>query len=138
MTHPMIDLQKAVFARLSGDAGLTAMLGSDGMFDRLVEREQFPYLAMGRATYADWSTSTDEGAELVVTTHIWDRSQSRERTVEILDRVSELLSDDLILDDHRVVIQRIEFAEVRRQPDSQDFHGLVRLRAKMETLPAAA
>ena len=138
MTHPMIDLQKAVFARLSGDAALAALVGPDAMFDRLVERETFPYIAMGRASYADWSTSSDEGAELVVTTHIWDRSQSRERTVEILDRVSELLADDLALDDHRMVIQRVEFAEVRRQPDSQDFHGLVRLRAKMEALEAAA
>ncbi|MEO0637015.1 MAG: DUF3168 domain-containing protein [Pseudomonadota bacterium] len=138
MSHPMIDLQKAVYARLSSDATLTAMVGPDAMFDRLVENEQFPYLAMGRATYADWSTSTDDGAELVITTHIWDRSQSRERTVKILNRVSELLADDLSLDDHRIVVQQIEFAEVRRQPDSQDFHGLVRLRAKMEALATAA
>lgn len=138
MSHPMIDLQKAVFARLSGDAALASMVGPDALFDQLIERDQFPYIAMGRATYADWSTSTDDGAELVITTHIWDRSQSRERTVEILNRVSELLADDLTLDDHRIVIQRIEFAEVRRQPDSQDFHGLVRLRAKMEALQAAA
>jgi hypothetical protein len=138
MSHPMADLQKAVFDRLSNDSAIVSLVGEDAIYDRLLESEAFPYIAIGRASYSDWSTSSDEGAEIVLTIHIWDRAHSRERIIDILDKATEALKPDLVLEDHRTVVQTIEFSEVRREPNSQDFHGLARLRVKLEAIEAAA
>lgn len=128
----MKEFQKAVFERLSTDSELTSIIGQNAVFDHLIENENFPYIGLGEVNFVDWSTSSDEGADLVLTAHIWDRSPSRERCLQILEIVAALLTPDLVLQTHKLVLQQIEFAEVRREPNSQDFHGLVRLRAKIE------
>jgi len=132
MAHAIEQLQKAVFAKLTADSELSALVGSNAIYDHLIESEEFPYVAIGNVGYLDWSTSSDDGAELLLTAHIWDRGQSRVRALKILERITQLFDEDLTLESHRVVLQVIDFAEVRREPNSSDFHGLVRLRTKLE------
>ncbi len=58
-------LQSAIFARLTADAVLTALLGGERMYDDVPVRAEFPYLTFGQSSDRDWSTGTDAGREHV-------------------------------------------------------------------------
>ena len=67
-------LQKAFFLKLTADAALAALLGGARIYDDVPVRGEFPYVTFGQTTERDWSTGTDDGAEHVVTLHVWSRA----------------------------------------------------------------
>jgi len=126
-------LQKAVYHRLATDAGLLALLGGPKIYDDVPQRTDFPYVAIGQSTERDWSSSTEDGAEHVLTLHVWSRRAGRHETREIIEVLRVLLHDAaLILDGHRLVNLRHEITEARRDADGETYHGIVRYRAVTE------
>ncbi|KQT88236.1 DUF3168 domain-containing protein [Aurantimonas sp. Leaf443] len=135
MTHPSAELQTTIFRTLTSDAALTALLGGPKVFDRRPERANFPYLTLGRTAVVDWSTGTEDGAEHILTLHVWAAGGGKAETYEIMDRVSTRLQDaTLPLDGHRLVNLQLQFAEARQEPDSPAYHGIMRFRAVTEPL----
>ena len=135
MLHSSADLQTAIVATLQNDAALTRLLGGPKVFDRVPERVSFPYLTLGRTAVVDWSTGTEDGAEHVLTLHVWARGGSKQATYEIMDEVSRRLHDaTLPLEQHRLVNLRLQFAEARQEPDSPTYHGILRFRAVTEPI----
>ncbi len=133
MTAASAELQKAMFGALTGDAALVALMGGARIFDRAPTDAAFPYVTFGRASVFDWSTSTEEGLEHLVTLHVWSKAKGRKEAFAILDAIRGALGAPLSLDGRHLVNFRFEFAEVTFDDDISVHHGLLRLRAVTES-----
>jgi Protein of unknown function (DUF3168) len=129
-------LQKAIHARLLADTALIAALGAPRIYDDVPRQPVFPYVTYGGSTVRDWSTGTDDGHEHVVTLHVWCRGSGRKPAHELLGLIEGAIDQQaLTLDGHRLVNLRHEFSDVRREPDGETWHGIMRLRAVTEAVP---
>ncbi|MFO1169356.1 MAG: DUF3168 domain-containing protein [Hyphomicrobiaceae bacterium] len=132
---PEWSLQKAVFAALAADAPLTGLIGASRIHDDAPQQAAFPYLTLGQSTARDWSTATDDGAEHVLTIHVWSRAAGKKEAHAIMRAVRQTLHDQpLTLEDHRLVNLRHELSEATRDTDGETVHGIVRFRAVTEPL----
>lgn len=132
---PALALRAAIHAALLADAPLLALLGAPKVFDVPPKDAGFPYLALGEAVVADWSTATERGTEHALTLHAFSRSGGRAEAYAIAAAVAEALHDmPLALDAHRLANLRATTAEVVREADGRTFHALVRFRAVTEPL----
>ncbi|MBO0661832.1 DUF3168 domain-containing protein [Jiella sp. MQZ9-1] len=135
MAHPSAELQESIFSALSSDPALTALLGGPKIFDRRPEQASFPYLTLGRTAVVDWSTGTEDGAEHILTLHVWAKGGGKAETYEIMDKVATTLNDAALpLKDYHLVNLRLQFAEARREPETAAYHGILRFRAVTEPL----
>src|SRR5262245_36105756 len=127
---PAWSLQQSIFAALTADAALTALLGAGRIFDDVPQGTPLPYVTFGQATQRDWSTGTEEGAEHLVTLHVWSAARGKKQAHEILGAVRSALHDrPLSLAGHSLVNLRHEHSETRRGSDREPIHGLARFRA---------
>jgi len=128
------ELQKAVFAALGADAGVTALIGDPArIYDDAPAGAALPYVAIGEDIETDWSTATEAGSEHALTIHIWSRAGGRKEAKAILAAIRDALHDAApALDDHAVVNLRFQFAHVLREPDGETWHGIARFRAVTE------
>jgi hypothetical protein len=126
-------LQQAIFARLTADAALLALLGAARVFDDVPQAADFPYLTFGQSIARDWSTGSDEGHEHILTLHVWSQVAGKRQAHEIMGAVRTALHDQsFALTGHRLVNLRHEFSEARRDPDGEAIHGIARFRAVTE------
>jgi hypothetical protein len=126
-------LQQAIFARLTADATLLALLGGARVYDDVPQGADFPYLTLGQSIARDWSTGSEDGHEHVLTLHVWSRANGKREAVEILGTVRTALHDTaLTLSGHRLINLRHEHTEARRDPDADIYHGIARFRAVTE------
>ena len=133
MTAPASEVQKAIHAALSGDAGVLALLGGARVYDHAPPNVPFPYITFGRTSIYDWSTGTESGTEQLLTLHVWSKGKGKKEAHALVDAVGERLNDaDLALDGHELVNLRLEFSEVRFDEDQSVHHGLLRFRAVTE------
>lgn len=135
MSAPAVELQKAVFEALGGDAALAAIVGTR-IFDHAPANVAFPYISFGRTSIYDWSTGTENGSEQLFTLHVWSKAKGKKETLDIMDLARARLENAApALDGHYLVNLRLEFAEARYDDDLTVHHGLLRFRAVTE--PAA-
>lgn len=133
MSAPGLELQKAVFETLAGDAALVAALGGAKIHDLAPADVALPYLTFGQTRVYDWSTATESGSEHLFTLHVWSRAGGRKQALDIMDLVHTRLHDaELVLDAHDLVNLRQEYAETRYEEDLGVHHGIVRFRAAIE------
>jgi hypothetical protein len=126
-------LQQAVFTALGADAGLISLLGGNRVYDDVPERAEFPYVTFALSNERDWSTSSEEGSEHLLTLHVWSRAAGRKEAHEIMGALRRVLHDaGLALTGYRLVNLRHEFSEARRDPDGETYHGILRYRAVTE------
>lgn len=133
MTTAAIELQKAIFAVLSGDAGLVAALGGPHVHDHAPANVPFPYLTFGPSSVHDWSTASEEGAEHVFTIHVWSKARGKAQAAAIMGIVRGLLHDaPLSLAGHVLVNLRQEFEDIRFDDDHDVYRGAMQFRAVIE------
>lgn len=126
-------LQQAVFARLTSDSALTALLGGTRVYDDVPLRAAFPYVTFAQGTERDWSTGDAAGAEHALVLHVWSRASGRKEALAIAAALRASLHDAaLTLTDHRLINFRHETSDVRRDPDGETYQGVVRFRAVTE------
>ena len=126
-------LQQAIFAALTADAALVALLGGERVYDDVPSRAEFPYVTFAQTSERDWSTGSEEGSEHVLTLHVWSRAGGRREAHEIMGALRAALNDEALpLSGYRLINLRHEFSEARRDPDGESFHGIVRFRAVTE------
>ncbi|MEO3387844.1 DUF3168 domain-containing protein [Mesorhizobium sp. CAU 1741] len=136
MTSAAVELQKAVYATLSADAGLIALIGADRIHDHAPAHLAFPYVTFGRSTVSDWATSTEDGSEHIFTVHVWSNARGKSQALEIMAIIGGLLHDaELSVAEHNLINLRQEFEELRYDADNDVYHGTLRYRAVTE--PAA-
>lgn len=133
MTSAALELQRAVFASLQGNAELEVAMGEVRLYDQAPANAQFPYLTFGRTSVYDWSTDTESGAEHLVTLHVWSKERGKSLCHALIETVRAALDDAaLVLDGHALIRLRAEYSEVRYEDDNDVHHGLVRFRALTE------
>ena len=136
MMHPAADVQKAIYEALIANGDLITLLGGTKIFDHHPERVAFPYIVLGQATSTDWSTSTEDGTEHLITVHIWSRRSGREEVYDIQRQVGVSLHDAQFSgQDHHIINLRFAFSETRRDANSGRLHGVMRFRAVTEPKP---
>ncbi len=129
------ELQEALYGAFVGDANLTSLLGGSKIYDLAPRRTKPPYITIGMTQERDWSTSTEGGSEHVVTLHCWTENKGRKLADEILQSVKEIMaSASLSMSNHGLVNLVYEFSEIRRDPDGETLHGLVRYRIVTEPI----
>lgn len=128
-------LQRAVYEQLTSDAAVTGALGGTRVHDDVPRGAELPYVTIGQSSMRDWSTGTEEGEEHTLTVHVWSRANGSKQVQEIMGLVRGALKDAALpVAGHRLVNLRQEFAEARRDPDGETYHGLMRFRAVTEPL----
>lgn len=130
-------LQSAIYQALAGSAELTAQLDGLRVYDHPPQGVAYPFVTIGESSVFDWSTGTEDGAEHLVTLHVWSRTGGKRQAYALVEAIRETLHDEAFaLDDHVLVNLRYRFSETRRDPDGETYHGVIRYRAVTE--PAAA
>lgn len=126
-------LLQAIHARLSGDAALTALIGADGIRDRLVTGRQLPCLVIAELVSNDYSTSTEPGEEHFLTLQVWSDAAGQRQTQEIASIVCSLLQDAALpLATATLTNVRHVATKARREPKTRLFCGEMRFRAVTE------
>jgi len=135
MSGPAGALQGAVFAALSADAALTALLGGANIFDGPPRNAAAPYVHLGEIEARDWSTATEAGAEIVFAVVAWSRQAGRSEAMAVAERVRTVLQDaDLALAAWRLVNLRHVSTETARAEKPEGRRAVARFRAVIEAI----
>jgi hypothetical protein len=130
---PTWSLQQSIFAALSADTALTALLGPARIFDDVPQGTPLPYVTLGPARAQDWSTGSEDGMEHILAVHVWSSARGKQQAHEILGAVRAALhGQPLAVAGHSLVNLRHERSEIRRDPDGETIHGLAHFRAVTE------
>lgn len=126
-------LLSAVYATLSADAALTAIVGADGVRDRLISTRKLPCIVVGTLETNDYSTATEPGEEHLLSLEIWSDAGGRRQIHAVAERIYALLHDArLALPGHHLVGLAHQRTESRRQPDTKLHVATLKFRAVTE------
>lgn len=135
MSSPVQALQAAVFAALSADAELLALLGGPHVYDGAPRNAAAPYVHLGEINQRDWSTATEAGVEISFALVAWSRQPGRSEALLIADRVRALLHDAALpLEGFRLVNLRHLATETARDGKPEGRRAVVRFRARVEAI----
>ena len=125
----------AIHARLAADPQLVAMIGTDGIRDRLLPRPVLPAFVVGEMETRDYSTATEAGEEHRLVLEVWSDAAGRREAEELAERVRGLLQDAaLTLAGHLLVSLAHERTRTRRQANAKLFLAELRFKAVTEPL----
>jgi hypothetical protein len=125
-------LQKALHARLAGDAALAALVGAR-IYDNPPDDAGFPYLTLGENARRDWSTGESRGAEHFLSLHAFSRRGGRSEAKAVLAAVAGALDEAaLTLEGHALINLQWQDSETRREADGRSWRGTIRFRAVTE------
>lgn len=80
MRDPSAEMQKAIFAKLTGSSALTTRLGAGNrIVDKAPATQVYPYIRVGDDSVADLSNSCADGWDVTCTLHIFSRHAERPR-----------------------------------------------------------
>jgi hypothetical protein len=132
-------IQRGIYQALAGSSDLTSILGGARIYDDPPQSASYPFVSLGQSLVRDWSTGGEDGAEHILTLHVWSRAGGKKQVYEIVEAIKDVLHDQpLTLLDHHLVNLRHDFSEARQDPDGDTYHGIVRYRAVTEPLAEAA
>ncbi|KQQ37837.1 hypothetical protein ASG19_01675 [Rhizobium sp. Leaf306] len=133
MTSASNALMKAVHARLTGDAALTALVGQGGVHDRLMPKSKLPAIAFGEWETRDYSTGTEPGEAHSLTITVWSQAEGRRQAQEIASRVDTLLHDAALTLEGFVLVSLLRTgSRTRREPNTRYLQVELRYRAVTE------
>lgn len=136
-TRASCNLQKRVYEALTSDTSVTGLLGGANIYDAVPQTANYPYLTLGQSVDRDWSAGSDDGAEQILTLHVWSPAGGKQQTHDIIEAIRTVLRNGPVaVNDDQLVSLRHEFSEARQDPDGETYHGIVRFRAVTEPLAA--
>ncbi len=122
------ELQKAIYAALTGDGALMAMI--TGVFDHVPKGAAFPYIAICEESAVDWRTVGHHGMEVTLVIHAWSRERGRREVKQILAEIHRILNDaKLTVPGHVLVWLHFEFSQTLQDADGATYHGIARYNA---------
>jgi hypothetical protein len=123
------EVQKAIYAALTGDATLMGMV--TGVFDQPGQNQAFPYITLGEDTNVPDDLLVATGSQNTHTIHTWSRAAGMSQIKQIMDRVYFVLHrKQLTVATTQAFECAIEFSETFRDADGQTRHGVQRCRVK--------
>lgn len=127
---PSWPLQQALFAALSADAALTALIGAGRVHDDVPQGTSLPYIILGPSTAQDWSTGGEDGTEHSFAVHVWTDARGKRQAYAILAAVRAALHEKpLALAGHALVNLRHQRSEVGRSRAGEAIHAIASFRA---------
>ncbi|WP_436772069.1 DUF3168 domain-containing protein [Yinghuangia sp. YIM S09857] len=130
---PLAAIQRAVFARLTGDAELMDVV--TGVYDYLPEDAPYPFLNLGEAIETPDNRHGGFGRQTVLTLHIWSKYRGYAQARDINDHLIRLLDHQpLILDGFDHIATRHEDTQMITDPEPPGDlrHGITRVRVVTE------
>ncbi len=126
-------LLAAIWQALSGDAGIVARVGPDGIRDRLLPHPVLPAIVFADIETGDLSTATEPGEEHRLTIEVWSRADGRRDGQEIAALVRQTLDDrPLTLEGAALVSLLYTGSRSRRDAKTGAFVSELRFRAVTE------
>ncbi|PWJ07982.1 DUF3168 domain-containing protein [Streptomyces sp. NWU49] len=112
----MLPVQAAVYARLTGDAQLMALIR--GVFDFVLEPDSYPYVVIGEAIETPDNRHGGFGRQTVITLHVWTQAEGHGPGLQIAERVTELLDHQpLNVEPLKHIVTRFEFSQALTDPE---------------------
>jgi len=128
----MINLQAAVFAKLSNDLNVP-------VYDAVPQPEdggdiaEFPYVTIGEDTFTPFDTDNSIGYDATLTIHTWSRQRGRKETKEIQQEIYNALHrQTLTVAGFHFINLAFEFADTFVDSDGLTRHGVQRFRCIIE------
>lgn len=113
---PLLPIQRALYAALTGDATLGDLI--TGVYDYVPEEDVYPYVVIGEATETPDNSHDRHGWQTVVTLHVWTQYRGHTQGLTIGNRVSEVLDHQpLTVAGFDHVATRYEFAQTLTDPE---------------------
>jgi hypothetical protein len=105
MSDAILPLRRAIHAYLSGDAGLTALIGTGRLHDEPPRALSGLYVVYGEVTAEDWSTGSDRGCEQKLSLVVWagESASSRKALETAAHIVVSLEGAALAPEGHRLI-----------------------------------
>ena len=91
----IFEVQKAVYAKLTGDAPLMAMI--NGVFDFVPEGTDYPYVTIGDIAAEDNSAVGVKGYELDLRVNVYSKSQGKSQCLDIVERLKIVLDGQALM-----------------------------------------
>ena len=130
-TSFVLELQKAIYSTLSGDATLGALIS--GVFSHVPQGTVFPYVVMGEGESQDYSTKTSTAEIITSELFVLSRERGAKETLDIMARVKELLHQvSLSLTGCTLVYLRFNTAEITQEKESLTWEGRLTFLALVE------
>lgn len=85
--HPISLLQGTLVTALKSDAALTAIIGTDGVFDAAPNGRPAPYVVIARHDVVQRDGDGAPGQEHRLLLHCWGDQPSRKRALDMAERV---------------------------------------------------
>jgi hypothetical protein len=126
------EVQKGVYAKLSGDVTLSSMVTNE--YDFVPEDSGFPYIALGEAREQDYSTLSTKGAAVELDIHVFSRDRGKKASFQVLSRIYDLLHDQSVtVTGFTAVNVRFVNARVFLESDGITYHGISKFRIITES-----
>lgn len=124
-------VQAAVYARLTGDEVLTAMV--TGGYDYVPEDAKYPYWVLGDAIETPDNTLDTFGRQVANTVTVWSDYRGYAQALAVGARIIELLDHQpLAVEGHTNVAVRAEMGQAKRDPNPRIRSVPVRFRVSTE------
>lgn len=99
----------------------------DGVYDRVPDDADFPYVTLGDIGIRDWSGKTFSGSQCSLQLHIHSREGGRKQSMEIMERLYSLLHDNNIsVSGQNMVMMRFLSSDIVLEQDGWSYHGNMR------------
>lgn len=128
-----VGLQDFILAKLKGDAGVSALVGSR-IYDGPPATPEFPYISLGASDFTPDDADCIDMREETIQIDCWSRANGRKWPCkQIVDAVVGALRHlDGDLAEGALVDSEIRIARVINDPDGITAHGIVQLAAVIE------
>lgn len=132
--EPGLALQRAVVARLKGDAGVTGVVPVDAISDRHGLPEAFPSILIGEGqTIPSRATLQRKHHDVALTLHLWSRDTALVQARRMAGAVRAALAAPIFaVDGHQVVDLQVADSRFMRDPDGISGHGVLTIEAMLE------
>lgn len=115
-------VQQAIYSKLNADATLGAMI--EGVFDRVREGTDYPYVVLAGASSEDEATQTTAIQRIRAEIEIYSREGGRKQALQIADRIAELLHEgSLSISGQTLLEMRVSEASSEQLADGLTYRG---------------
>lgn len=131
------DIQAAIVSRLKNDPDIRLILGGRVFDDVPATSEQnapaFPYATLGQWSEQEDGTSTTHASSFSIEIHIWSRAAGHEELKDLMRHTHRLFHWTVTtISSAHLNWLYVESADTMRDPDGETYHGIVRLRGRVE------
>jgi hypothetical protein len=121
------DVQSGVYARLTGNSGLTALLaaGADGVLDHVPPGKVFPYAVIGESSARPMDSQRISGCEVTLAIHSYSRSSGMQQLRQIMAAIYDALHDaSFTVPSQTLILCQCLGAEAALDGDGLTRHGI--------------